>query len=48
METIVCQAADVNATEIVAEAQSKVDSISTLSSAEMSFVGGGSFVVVFA
>ena len=48
METIVCQVAEINATEIVAEAQGKADSISTLTSAEMSFVGGGSFVVVFA
>jgi hypothetical protein len=48
METIVCQAAQINAAEAAVEAQVAVESISTLSSAEMSFVGGGSLTVVFA
>lgn len=48
METIVCQAAEINTAAIAAQAQDKLDSISTLSSAEMSFVGGGLIVVVFA
>lgn len=48
MEAFVCQATDVNLSEIVAEEQVKADSISTLTSTEMSFVGGGTMVAVFA
>jgi hypothetical protein len=48
METIVCQAADINVAEISVQAQVAVDSISTLTSAEMSFVGGGCLAVAFA
>jgi len=48
METIVRQAAEAQAAEIIAEMPvQQDDSISTLSSVEMSFVGGGSFVVSF-
>ncbi len=48
MEAFVCQAADVNAAEINTDEQVKADSISALTSAEMSFVGGGLMQVVFA
>lgn len=41
MEATVCQAVEVKSLEIAAEEQVKVDSISTLSSADMSFIGGG-------
>ncbi len=41
MEATVCQAVEVNATEAAADEQLKVESITTLSSAEMSFIGGG-------
>jgi len=48
METIVRQAAESQAAEIVAEMPVQQDNlISTLSSVEMSFVGGGHFAVVF-
>lgn len=43
MDAIVCQAAEI----VAAEAQTE-DQIVTLSSAEMSFVGGGLMQVVFA
>jgi len=48
METIVCQAAEINAAEIFANAKEQVEPIFTLSSVEMSFVGGGSLAVAFA
>jgi len=48
MDAIVCQAAEVNTAEIIADAPVQKDSISTLSSTEMSFVGGGQLVVCFA
>ncbi len=48
METFVCQATDVNAAEIIVDEQVKADSISTLTSSELSFVGGGVFTVAFA
>jgi len=48
METIVRQAAEAKAAEIIVEAPvQEVDSISTLSSVEMSFVGGGTLSVQF-
>jgi hypothetical protein len=48
METIVCQAVEINVAEIAAKVETSAESISALSSAEMSFVGGGSLTVVFA
>lgn len=49
METIVRQAAEAKTAEITIEAPvQQDDSISTLSSVEMSFVGGGCLAVVFA
>jgi hypothetical protein len=48
MEAFVCQAADVNTAEIINDEQVKADSINSLTSAEMSFVGGGLMQVVFA
>ncbi len=49
METIVRQAAEAKTAEIIAETPvQQDDSISTLSSVEMSFVGGGCLAVVFA
>jgi hypothetical protein len=48
METIVCQATEINATEIGTEVQGAVETIATLSSVEMSFVGGGCLAVAFA
>jgi len=48
MEAFLCQATNANVAEIVAEEQVKADSISTLTSTEMSFVGGGTMVAVFA
>ena len=48
MEAFVCQVSDVNAAEIIADEQVRADSISTLSSAEMSFVGGGLLGLCFA
>ena len=47
MEATVCQAVEAKALEIAADEQPKVDSISTLSSTDMSFVGGG-LCVMFA
>jgi hypothetical protein len=48
METIVRQA-EATTAEIIAEAPvQQADSISALSSVEMSFVGGGCLAVVFA
>lgn len=41
MEATVCQAVEVKSLEIAADEPVKVDSISTLSSADMSFIGGG-------
>jgi hypothetical protein len=46
METIVCQAVEIN--NVVDVAQVSEESISTLSSLEMSFVGGGCLAVQFA
>jgi hypothetical protein len=49
MEAFVCQVADAKNTEINAEALIQDDPIiSTLSSVEMSFVGGGGLAVAFA
>jgi hypothetical protein len=49
MEAFVCQLADANNNaEINAEALIQDDSIGTLSSVEMSFVGGGCLAVQFA
>ena len=49
METIVRQAAEAKTSEITVEAPvQEVDSVRTLSSVEMSFVGGGCLAVVFA
>jgi len=48
METIVRQAAEAQTAEIIAEIPvQQDDSISTLSSVEMSFVGGGGLGVLF-
>lgn len=46
MDAIVCQAAEIIAAEFVAEAKAK-DEMATLTSAEMSFVGGGLLGVCF-
>ena len=48
MEAFVCQAADANNAEIIAEELVHEDSLSTLTSTEMSFVGGGCLAVAFA
>jgi len=48
MEAIVCQATDLNNAEFTAEAPVRAESIATLSSAEMSYVGGGCLAVIFA
>lgn len=48
MEAFVCQVAEAKNAEISAEALIQDDPISTLSSVEMSFVGGGGFAVAFA
>ncbi|UCG96263.1 MAG: hypothetical protein JSW31_11590 [Burkholderiales bacterium] len=48
MDAIVCQAAEVNPAEITADAPVQKDSLSTLTSTEMSFVGGGQLAVCFA
>jgi len=48
METIVCQAVEINHVAVVDVAQVSDESISTLSSLEMSFVGGGCLAVQFA
>lgn len=48
MEAFVCQAADAKSAEIITEEQVRDDSISTLTSTEMSFVGGGCLAVAFA
>jgi hypothetical protein len=45
MEAIVCQAAE--SFQLVADAPAAADSIVTLTSVEMSFVGGGSLAVQF-
>jgi hypothetical protein len=47
METIVCQAAEINVAEI-ADVGAADESIATLSITEMSFVGGGCLAVQFA
>jgi hypothetical protein len=44
MEAILCQVAEINAVEIATDEQP----ITTLSSAEMSFAGGGLLAVAFA
>lgn len=46
MDAIVCQATEIVSAEIAAEAKAKTE-IVTLSSTEMSFVGGGLLVVDF-
>lgn len=46
MDAIVCQAAEIISAEIAAEAKAK-DEIVSLTSAEMSFVGGGLLGVCF-
>jgi hypothetical protein len=48
MEATVCQAAETNVAEIIAKTKESAESMSTLTSAEMSFVGGGSLAVIFA
>ncbi len=48
MEAFVCQADAIKNAEIIAEAQDLADSLSTLTSTEMSFVGGGCLAVAFA
>lgn len=46
MEAIVCQAAE--SFQLVADAPANEESITTLTSVEMSFVGGGQLAVQFA
>jgi hypothetical protein len=46
MEATLCQVADANVAEIAAEHATE-QSITTLTSAEMSFAGGGLLVVAF-
>lgn len=41
MEATVCQVVEAKAIETAADEQVKVESIATLTSAEMSFIGGG-------
>jgi hypothetical protein len=48
MEATLCQVAEAHVAEIAAAEQSAEQSISTLTSAEMSFAGGGLLVVAFA
>jgi hypothetical protein len=45
MEAIVCQAAE--SFQLVADAPVKEDAITTLTSVELSFVGGGHMTVAF-
>ena len=47
METTVCQAAELIVADTVAESQSTSELLVTLSSTEMSFVGGGCLGVFF-
>ena len=47
METTVCQVSEINVAEI-AEVAGREESIATLSSTEMSYVGGGCLAVMFA
>ncbi len=47
MEATLCQVAETNVAEIFAEKSSE-NSITTLTSAEMSFAGGGLLAVAFA
>jgi hypothetical protein len=46
MEALLCQVAEANVAEIAAE-QTTDESITTLTSTEMSFAGGGLMVVAF-
>jgi hypothetical protein len=48
MEIVACQAAEINSAEIAAKAQDAAETLATLSSVEMSFVGGGCLAVAFA
>ncbi len=48
MEPIVCKADAIKNADITADVQAPADSISTLTSSEMSFVGGGDLAVMFA
>jgi hypothetical protein len=48
MEATVCQVAAVEIAEIIVEAPVRDESLATLSSTEMSFVGGGCLAVAFA
>lgn len=48
MEAIVCQAAELNTVEATADAQTSPAVISPLTSAEMSYAGGGLMAVCFA
>lgn len=48
METIVCQAAEINVAEIANDVQLGDESIATLSMTDLSFVGGGCLAVQFA
>jgi hypothetical protein len=48
MEAIVCQVTEAKAAEISVDAQAVADSITPLTSTEMSFVGGGLLGVCFA
>lgn len=45
MDAIVCQAAEEKVVEIVSGEQAKPETIMTLSSADLSFIGGGLCVV---
>jgi hypothetical protein len=47
MEALICQAVEAKTADSAADEQVKVDSISTLTSTEMSFIGGG-LCVMFA
>ena len=48
MEAIICQANAIKDAEVTSDAQGQAGSISTLTSTEMSFVGGGLLAAMFA
>lgn len=48
MEAFVCQVTDLDTIETLPAERAEADLISTLTSTEMSFVGGGTMVAVFA
>lgn len=48
MEATICQVDAIKNAEVISDAQGQADSINTLTSTEMSFVGGGLLAAMFA